>query len=596
MSGLATELLRLYGLGVMSAVDVQRLAAGAGRDGWGLNNSVARKLMTLGGSGRYTGNVSRDLLSRNSLDAMLTRNLKPYIIQLPDGTYLDIILPHEAVFDAMTRKAKPEDWTLRERAGSDPLGGILAKWATQPDVLFGGDVSTVAAVGLHSDGVQYTSTNRAGGAKSVEVMSMNILSAKLEANRQHRIPLTILRKARMCGCGCGGFDTLQIIFEVISWSFRCCLAGVAPDRRHDGTDFTPHDVTTRLPPGTELPRAALVQMRGDWEGLVKLFRFRFYKSENFCWQCDATASAGPRCFRDCSPAAGHRATLLSHEEYLARCAEEGSQPSYIFRCPGFRLENIVVDSMHAADLGCFADALGSIMALHIGNRQWFPNQAAGLANLNQLLTAWYRAHPEHAASKITPLVLTQIHSKSLTYPFLKAKAAQVRNLAEFGLYLANMHSYGEAAPGGRQPFRFAASHRLAGREADYLRLLVLMFQGMAAYSRSLQAAVFDPTACRESMLLFLASLSDLFSLWRQGASEAAAKAAPFFFRPKAHMLQHLVQDHVPVFGNPAKFWCYRDEDFVGAIKRICANTKHPATLERRVLLKLRILAGLGVFV
>ena len=34
-----------------------------------------------------------------------------------------------------------------------------------------------------------------------------------------------------------------------------------------------------------------------------------------------------------------------------------------------------------------------------------------------------------------------------------------------------------------------------------------------------------------------------------------------------------------VYGNPAKFWCYRDEDYVGFIKRICAKTKHPATLE-----------------
>jgi hypothetical protein len=53
-------------------------------------------------------------------------------------------------------------------------------------------------------------------------------------------------------------------------------------------------------------------------------------------------------------------------------------------------------------------------------------------------------------------------------------------------------------------------------------------------------------------------------------------------------------DHVPVFGSPAKYWCYRDEDYVGAVKHICSKTKHPATLEARVLLKLRILEALKV--
>lgn len=290
---------------------------------------------------------------------------------------------------------------------------------------------------------------------------------------------------------------------------------------------------------------------------------------------------------------------MTHEAYMTRCAAEGSQPSYIFRCPGFRLEMICVDSMHAADLGCFADGLGSIFSLEVGNHQWTPNQQAGLASLNQRLNAWYKANRAHSGSKVTPVVLSQINNKTLGYPFLKAKAAQVRHLAEFGLELANLHKFGMAAAPGRAaraPFRFSASHRLAGRENEHLDLQIRMFHGMAAYTRSLSAAEFDSTACRDSMLQFLSSLSALNTLWRVGATQAVEKAAPFHFRVKAHMLQHLVLDHVPIFGSPAKFWCYRDEDYVGAVKSICARTKHPATLERRVLEKLRILQGLGVFV
>ncbi len=43
---------------------------------------------------------------------------------------------------------------------------------------------------------------------------------------------------------------------------------------------------------------------------------------------------------------------------------------------------------------------------------------------------------------------------------------------------------------------------------------------------------------------------------------------PFHIRPKAHLLQHLVQDKVPLFGAPSGFWGYGDEAFVGALKAL----------------------------
>ncbi len=136
---------------------------------------------------------------------------------------------------------------------------------------------------------------------------------------------------------------------------------------------------------------------------------------------------------------------------------------------------------------------------------------------------------------------------------------------------------------------------MAGKEMEHLDFLVKSLRGMVGYSRSLGAGEFGETACRESMLLFLKSLAGLHSLWRAGVPEGSdvLKRAPFALRQKSHMLQHLVQDHVPCFGSPAKFWCYRDEDFVGNVKNVCARTKHPGTLEVRVMQKIRILSALG---
>ena len=62
-------------------------------------------------------------------------------------------------------------------------------------------------------------------------------------------------------------------------------------------------------------------------------------------------------------------------------------------------------------------------------------------------------------------------------------------------------------------------------------------------------------------------------------------------RPKAHVCQHMVHEKVESFGSPNMFWGYRDEDFVGVVKAIASKTKHPATLEERMIQKLRILAA-----
>ena len=59
------------------------------------------------------------------------------------------------------------------------------------------------------------------------------------------------------------------------------------------------------------------------------------------------------------------------------------------------------------------------------------------------------------------------------------------------------------------------------------------------------------------------------------------------------MLIHLVDDQLCLFGSPNRCWCYRDEDFVGCVKKIASKTKHPATLESRVMLKLRLLEAMS---
>ena len=243
--------------------------------------------------------------------------------------------------------------------------------------------------------------------------------------------------------------------------------------------------------------------------------------------------------------------------------------------------------MHAADLGVFQDALGSIMWLEISHKEFYRTNELGMAALNNQLRLFYQAHP-HLTSAC-PLTLAQIKSKDPGYPLLKCKAAQTRHLAGFGLLLANRHLHGSHE---LPRYAFRAGTRLAEKTDEHLTLQVSLFEGMTEYCWACDSRPFDGTACRAGMYKFLKSLIALNSLWRLGLSDQEKKQQPFHMRPKAHLLQHLVEDQLPIYGNPAECWCYLDESFVGHVKGVAAASKCPKTLEQRVGEKIILLGGI----
>jgi hypothetical protein len=534
-------------------------------------------------------NCSRNLFLIVERSDLLASAVQPYATRLPDGSDLDVYLPHE-IYPSVANN-DPSSWCLSsEQVQSDQgFGSLLREWSTHPDVQFGGDLAKVAILGFHADGVQYTSSLRAGSGRSMLVASLNVVSGKEDGIRARRFPLFVLGKGRMCKCGCNGYHTTQAIFEVLAWSFRCLHTGLAPSTRHDASPFTTFDEHVRTRPGTVLPHAALLQIRGDWEGLVSFFRLRWYTSNLFCFLCNSTLESGPLCYKDFSEQAPHRATRFGHQAYLESCAGDHQQPCVLFKSPGLTMQHLCIDSMHSADLGCFADALGSLLHLEVGNQQWYPSRERGLVQLNIALRDFYRANRHKNLSSLYPLQMTQIVATGKC-PFLKAKAAQVRHLAEFGLILANRHKHGGPE---HAPFLFKDNFRLSGHTAVYLDHLVSMFGGMVNYLRSLSASPFLEEPCKHGMMQFLSSLAALNQLWARDVDEARQMTLPFHLRQKAHMLEHMVLDQIARYGSPALSWCYRDEDFVGSVKSIAAKTKNPRTLESRVMMKLRMLSSLG---
>ena len=588
---LALRLLRLLALGALHATTVQELAQAAWDDGWGRDSDLAERLAKAGRHGQSRGNIARDIMDAVHDANLLAGLTRPYQAQVPGpgGTsnVINVYLPHEQISNALL--AHPggiQDFCLSpaQLARTDGLGPLLHQWGRHRDVGLDPVPPDTLVLGLHADGVTYTTGLRAGGTRSCIVGSVNVVSGQDKAIRGQRHLLFILGKKKLCDCGCAGFHSFNAIFAVLAWSMEILRDGRSPTCRHDGSAWSALDQKFRMPNGVPLPRAALLQVRGDWEWVVLCFRVRAIGSDRFCWMCEATKQD----FMDFRQDAPHRGTLLSHEAYIAGLVREHQEPSQIFRCPGFLLDYIAVDSMHAADLGTFQDALGSIFWIEITHKRWYRNSRQGLDSLNAMLKDYYDAN-QHL--KLSPLSLTksQVRSSDPGYPSLKSKAAQCRHVAAFGLILAQTHKHGSAT---RPAYEFRAHSRLAGRTAEHLDLLVSMFQGMVAYHDACSAQPFSVDSCKAAMYQYLQSLDGLRRLWRTGLDATAHCGLPFWVRPKAHLLQHLVEEKIVHWGSPMSFWCYGDESFVGSIKKTCtSSSRHPNTLEAVVSEKCMLLAG-----
>jgi len=583
MLNLSFQLLKLFAEGVLPATTVQALAGAARSDGWGLDDDLASKLAGIGASGAHPSNCLRDLMRVAKKLSIAECTPEPYHVLVPaakgKSRIVSVVLPHEQAQMAAQQYGS-ENFTCSQECWDNDhgVGKLLQTWST----LVGIDpvvVRDFVAIGLHADGVSYSSTQRVGQTKSAAVSAWNFVSAAADKYRGKRFLFFALSKSLLCDCGCEGFHTIDVLNGIFAWSMNAMASGVAPVRRHDGCPWTKFDKKHRLK-GDLRCRGALLQVRGDWEWLVQAFRLRHYSADTFCYLCDAS-HVGDRTYLNLADNAPWRNTSITHERYLCECARQGAPPSKLFSSPGFRFEYISVDSMHCVDLGIFADAVGSLMFLEVSSKTLHRNYAEGIEWLNSQLSMFYSVQPK----KLTTFhaTLPAIKPSDGGYPSLKSKAAACRHLAPFIVYLANRH----------KAMRFQLEDgRLVQHSAEYGELVVEMANYFAGYHASCEAEPFSPVRCRDQMLGFLSTYNKLRLLFRRGLPEAEHASQVFGVRPKFHLSDHLVREKIFLYGSPRLFWCYGDEDFVGLVKRIAIQTRHPRTMELRLLAKYRLFAAL----
>lgn len=174
---------------------------------------------------------------------------------------VEVLPPHEILASEVE---KDPGFLARVAAGAGQ-----EEWpqlAGHPAVLAAGPGEVVVPLALYVDGVPYT--------KADSFLAFWLYD--LVTYKRHLV--CVLRKSRICACGCKKWCSLWEIFRWLHWSFRALALGAHPAERHDGRPWELVDHVRASAAGTPLVRGALVLLKGDWAEFCLSFGFPTWSS------------------------------------------------------------------------------------------------------------------------------------------------------------------------------------------------------------------------------------------------------------------------------------------------------------------------------
>ena len=453
-----------------------------------------------------------------------------------------VIWPHKLFRSLYSNR---REWFDRYISG--PPGAALEYWQQirgldfmrRHPVLREGIWPRAIPIGMHGDAGAFNKH------ESLLVLSWNSLLG-FGNTRRKRFVFTFLKKSECKK------ETLDALMRLFAWSVNVMLDGVCPDSGEPLADGW---------------RGCLCQIRGDWQWYCELFRFPAWNSaERMCWICAASATIAALLFKKCSDTAGWRSTRVSHEEYVAGLEEIGADlPSLFKHVVGLRIECVVIDALHALDLGEAGHIIGNILWDSIKTRKWGGrNQDANIDLLEADLRSWEKRVKAPTRLQVTLSVARMRCSSG--YPKLKTKGAQTRHLAPYALTVAQ---------------RFSLGTTYDKMKIAVAQLLCKLYNIMASSSQFMTpAALAEFRSTGQRMVL-------LHSKMHADAFERGERM--WKFPPKAHLIDHMVSYQASEWGNPSYSWCYGDEDLVGQCIEI-ASSCHPKTCNITALIKWLVLS------
>jgi hypothetical protein len=297
-------------------------------------------------------------------------------------------------------------------------------------------------------------------------------------------------------------------------------------------------------------KSSIIKLRGDWAWHKAALGMTGWQGEGptrrCCFKCLANFSTLN--FRDFFETALWKATLLTHDQFIASVVESGCYVSAIFDLPGFRHGMITADLMHCGDLGVLLYLLGIIMwELIVEMNGCYSNckqQIHGI--LSYLRTAARQLHLKK--QPLNNLTIGMIKGKGTSSPKLKVKASDARHILRCMKFVLQ---------------------KLVPMETEHAKQRFLVVKHFCDMYEHLQHSV-----GMTSMQAAATSMRKALLLWNELRHADIDPDNPhnwqtrgyFLWKlyPKHHLLQHLLEDQMLITGNPVGHWCYADESEIGA--------------------------------
>ena len=370
-------------------------------------------------------------------------------------------------------------------------------------------------IGMHGDGGAFSKQD------SLFVLTWNSLIGG-GTTRASRFLMTILKKSEMVDA------TLLAVMEILAWSFNVLLTGLQPVLDLLGRPLAAAGYLA----GTF--RAALSQLRGDWEFYAELCKFpRWNEIGRMCWKCLAVgANCDPLKYSRFDRNAPWRLTRMTHELYLAMHAA-CDIPVIFNRIIGFRIEQVMGDSLHTVELGVGSHILGNIMWECIAKHAFGkPNIPENITELDAKMKDWCKA--KKIKHRFRGKLAQDKIRTSGGWPKLKSQAAPIRSLAKFAVELAEEHLDESRSMVARQLVRF---YEILDENGLFL-----------SDAASVEIAQVGNRLCKGFATLSANCVAAGQKLWK--------------CTPKLHLFLHMCEWDVEL-GNPRSYWTYSDEDMVG---------------------------------
>jgi hypothetical protein len=352
-------------------------------------------------------------------------------------------------------------------------------------------------------------------------------------------------------------NTFDALLRIFAWSMNICLRGTTP-----ATDWLDRPIGAEVALLASGWRGALTLVKGDWAFYKEVFYFPAWNgATEMCWLCRASSTNRDLLWTDVREEAGWRNTFWTHELYLAHRRAQGlAIPILLLFCAGLRLECISIDTLHIVDLGLTAHIVGNVLWLFTIIRNVFRGRT-NKERINLLevdLRKWEKEHPSSSSKIQGKLNQDRIRTEK-QWPKMKAKGAALRHVTAYVLHLA---------------VQFCNGSRYDNLVLSLCQLICRFYELISRESQFLTSEAL------KELPVIGHRLAEAYTTLSSLSFSAGFKL--FKMMPKLHLWEHLTEYPLPL--NPRAFWCYSDEDLMGALVAI-AVTCHSSTLASTALFK-----------